>query len=181
MLAMSFVKTGRNVLSMCRNVKFNIQTGMKYGISNALQNRYIPSLSYSSFSDCLWREGKNSSITQNTLLTVPSSTNLNQVRYLKQPRHPNKKITYPYNKYKFSGWKRIHKFGLEARLSSVSQKEILWRRLIKGRSNLTVCDRLLDHSNRTVPNRQKVHLMKVGKKNNFPLYSYKPPVFKFRD
>lgn len=152
---------------------------MKQGTINTIHCRNLQSLSTSSMFGNLQGDA-NSCPRHSSLLNVPSSANLKQVRYLKQPVNPNKKISYPYYRYRFSAWKRIHKFGLEARLSSVSQKKILWRRLIKGRSNLTVCDRILDHSNRTVPNREKPQLRKLGKKTTFPIYSYKPPLFKFR-
>ncbi|XP_062620934.1 uncharacterized protein LOC134282548 [Saccostrea cucullata] len=174
--SMQFLQTVRNALSACRNT---LNTGVKHVAILDFQSRHMQSLS----SSLMGFQRRNNSfyVGQNNLLTVPFTTSLNQVRFLKQPQNPRKKLRYPYYKYKFSGWKRIHKFGLEARLSSISQKEILWRRIIKGRSTLTVCDRLFDHSNRAVPNRLKGNLMKVGKKNNYPLYSYKPPVYKFRD
>lgn len=173
----------RTVLSTCRKAVFGIQNQttciMKQGTINTTHCRNLQSLSTSSMFGNLLGEA-NSCTRHNSLLSVPCSANLQQVRYLKQPVNPNKKIRYQYYRYRFSAWKRIHKFGLEARLSSVSQKKILWRRLIKGRPYLTVCDRILDHSNRTVPNREKPQLRKLGKKTNFPIYSYKPPLFKFR-
>ncbi|XP_061174112.1 uncharacterized protein LOC133183177 [Saccostrea echinata] len=174
-----FLQTTRNALSLCRSALLNLTTGVKHASIVDFQSRHIQSLS-SSFWGCQ-RRNNCCNVGQNNLLAEPCSTSVNQVRFLKQPQNPRKKLRYPYYKYRFSGWKRIHKFGLEARLSSISQKEILWKRIIKGRSTLTVCDRLFDHSNWTVPNRLKGNLMKVGKKNNYPLYSYKPPVYKFRD
>lgn len=178
---MSFFFDYRSVLSTCRKAVFGIQNQniMKHRTIYTVHCRNLQSLSTSSMFGNLQGDA-NSCQRHSSLLNVPSSANLKQVRYLKQPVNPNKKIRYPYYRYRFSAWKRIHKFGLEARLSSVSQKKILWRRLIKGRPNLTVCDRILDHSNRTVPNREKPQLRKLGKKTNFPIYSYKPPLFKFR-
>ena len=172
----------RNVFSTCKNVVLGpkIYPTMKQGVNDLLQCRFIQSSSPSTSFGCLQGKLSTPCVKHNNLLNASSCININQVRYLKQPRHTNKKIQYPYYKYKFSSWKRIHKFGLEARLSSVSQKKVLWRRVLKGRPYLTVCDRILDHSNRTVPNREKIHLQKVGKKNNYPLYSYKAPLFKFR-
>ncbi|KAL5004371.1 hypothetical protein ScPMuIL_017827 [Solemya velum] len=53
--------------------------------------------------------------------------------------------------YRPSAWKRIHRHGMEKRLSSRGGIEILWRRFMKGRHVLTVYDRIMNR----VPEKKK--------------------------
>ena len=48
------------------------------------------------------------------------------------------------NHYRPNAWKRIHKHGLEKRLSTPSQRAILLRRFIKGRRHLCLTDRFMN-------------------------------------
>ncbi|XP_060561159.1 uncharacterized protein LOC132720929 [Ruditapes philippinarum] len=46
--------------------------------------------------------------------------------------------------YRPSALKRMRKHGLEKRLSQPSQREILFRRILKGRKNMTTFDRFMN-------------------------------------
>ncbi|KAK3601461.1 hypothetical protein CHS0354_033596 [Potamilus streckersoni] len=74
--------------------------------------------------------------------------------------------------YRPSAAKRIGKHGLEKRLSSPTQKEILFRRLLKGRATICVFDRFLN--NVRFPKKKGFNLFdpKVGYLNTTKIKKY---------
>lgn len=82
--------------------------------------------------------------------------------------------------YRPNAAKRIRKHGLEKRLSSRSGREILFRRLIKGRSVLCVFPRFVNELPNTKPaTKKRVNLF--SKEEGFTTLVKKPEYYKYRE
>ena len=80
--------------------------------------------------------------------------------------------------YRPSSWRRIHKHGLEKRLSCPSQRAILFRGILKNRQTLCVTDRFMNKVYEKKQKGKRVSLFdpkirqKVKKYNNVEYYKF---------
>ncbi|KAH3730172.1 hypothetical protein DPMN_056153 [Dreissena polymorpha] len=85
--------------------------------------------------------------------------------------------TSAYYAYRPNALKRIKKHGLEKRLSCRSQREILFRKIIKGKKVLTVFDRFTNIYPEKVDKTKRVNLF--DPKRGFRKFIQKPEYFRF--